>query len=585
MTAVTEILQPAGPLFSLGALMVLGIVCGFLARLMRLPTLTGYLAAGIIAGHHGLDLLSKEHIGGSLDLGQMLTDPVNDLAMALVLFVLGGQFRIHRMGSVAKPTITLSLVEAAFTFITVSLLTWPALGSLVGACLLGIMAVAIAPATTLAVLDEYGAEGSTTETLKLLTALSNIWAILAFEVALLILFATQGAETSPVEILWDLGGSLLYGLLAGTTLIILQDRTGHGNYSLPLLTVLLLTIGVCKATGVPHMLAFLVTGAVVANRSRFFEPIVASMGAYAQPTFVLFFVMSGMHLDFHLFAEASGLLIVSIYVLARLIGKVVGARLGMQLSKLQLPSLTGKGSPPIGLGLLCQAGAAIALASYASTYDPALGAQLLNIILGAVIIFELIGPLFVKYVAVSAGEVKLGHLLTHAPHQDRTSWRRLLRRVFHGRKWKEGSTDTTILVERIMRHAPAALKESDDMDAVLQFANHSRFNHFPVVSQSGHFCGLIALHDVEELAYDRHMAHLITASDLLGLMPEQSSLTQDTNLREARIFFADFPGNTCAVVDHQQNDKLIGMLERSEVLHISRKLSAHNADATSSASF
>ena len=341
MTAYTEVLQTAGPLFSLGALMVLGVVCGQIARLLRLPTLTGYLAAGVIAGHHGLDLLSKETLGGSLDLGQMLTDPVNDLAMALVLFVLGGQFRLHRMGAIAKPTITLSLLEAAFTFAVVTLLTWPVLGSLAGAGLLGIMAVAVAPATTLVVLDEYGAEGTTTETLKLLTALSNIWAILAFEIALLILLATHGADTSPMEILWDLGGSLLFGVLAGMTLILLQERTGHGNYSLPLLTVLLLTIGICKATGVPHMLAFLITGAVVANRSRFFDPIVSSMGAYAQPTFVLFFVISGMHLDFGLFAQTSGLLAVSIYVLARLIGKVLGTRLGMQASNLKLASLSG----------------------------------------------------------------------------------------------------------------------------------------------------------------------------------------------------------------------------------------------------
>ena len=577
MTAYTEVLQTAGPLFSLGALMVLGVVCGQIARLLRLPTLTGYLAAGVIAGHHGLDLLSKETLGGSLDLGQMLTDPVNDLAMALVLFVLGGQFRLHRMGAIAKPTITLSLLEAAFTFAVVTLLTWPVLGSLAGAGLLGIMAVAVAPATTLVVLDEYGAEGTTTETLKLLTALSNIWAILAFEIALLILLATHGADTSPMEILWDLGGSLLFGVLAGMTLILLQERTGHGNYSLPLLTVLLLTIGICKATGVPHMLAFLITGAVVANRSRFFDPIVSSMGAYAQPTFVLFFVISGMHLDFGLLAQTSGLLAVSIYVLARLIGKVLGTRLGMQASNLKLASLSGKGSPPIGLGLLCQAGAAIALASYAASYNSELGARLLNIVLGAVIVFELIGPLFVKYVAVAAGEVKLGHLLTHAHRADRTSWRRSLRRVFRGRKFAKEHTPDNIQIERIMRHAPATLKESDDLDAVLHFANHSRFNHFPVISAEGIFRGLISLHDFEDLAYDKRTTHLISAADLMAWLPDDSALPKETSLTQARAFFSKFPGNTCAVVDPTQGNKLVGMLERSEVLHVSRKLSTEPA--------
>ena len=83
-------MESGGVLLVLGLVLVAGMAGGVVARLLRLPALTGFLGAGIALGPHGFDLVPHA-------AAQTLGGPVNDLAMALVLFVLGGQFTLRRM--------------------------------------------------------------------------------------------------------------------------------------------------------------------------------------------------------------------------------------------------------------------------------------------------------------------------------------------------------------------------------------------------------------------------------------------------------------------------------------------------------
>jgi len=562
-----------GSLFMIGALLTAGVIGGTIAKWFHLPKLTGYLAAGILVGHQGLDLLPHEQVDA-------LSVPVNELAMALVLFVLGGQFHFSRIRDQLRSVLTLSGIEALLTFSLVALLTWPVLGSFSGAILLGVMAIAVAPATTVEVLREYRAEGPVSEGLRLLTALSNIWAVLLFEIALLFLFALSGLDASPWDAAWDIAGALLYGVIAGHVLILMQEKIGRGNYSVALLTTLLLTIGLCQTTGVPHMLAMLVTGAVVVNRSRFFTPVVASMEHFAQPAYVAFFVLSGMHLDFHVLID--NWLAASLYIVARVLGKVVGTRIGLTGLKEPPQGFQDSQQPPLGLGLLCQAGAAIALASLAREYDEELGNQLLNIILGAVVVFELLGPILVRHVAIASGEVRMAELLTQdTPPDERSQWARLLRRAFRGRDVTGGTaTLDTLLVEQIMRRGVRTLPSTARLDEVLKFANQSPFNHFPAVDSHGALVGMIALHDLQDLAYDPRLGGLVIAEDLATTDPVDCALPQTATLAEAAEFFQNYAANTAAVVEQLEKPVLVGMLERAEVLRLVRSLHEKTAGAT-----
>ena len=561
--------MPVEPLLVLGLVLVAGVAGGWVAQHLRLPRLTGYIAAGLFLGHHGIDAFGGH--GGEGGAADALTGPVNDLAMALVLFVLGAQFRFSKLRHGGRKVLAMSAIETVVTFGLVTLLSWFAIGSAAGAVLLGVMAIAVAPATTIVVLREYRADGPATDALKLVTALSNVWSVLLFEIALIGLIALGGGDAGAQAVMWDLFGSLFYGLVAGHVLILLQERTGRGMDSVPLLTVLCLTIGVSKMTDVPHMLAFLVTGAVVVNRSRFFEPISAAMDVFARPAFVLFFVMSGLHLDFGVLAD--NWMAVGLYVLARVLGKVGGTRLGMHLSRWNPPTLTGKGAPPLGLGLLCQAGAAIALANYVGNrYDAELGATLLNVILGGVVIFELVGPLLVKKVVVAAGEISVGELLIKdRGSRDGGGLLHALGVTLRGGRRTRGVDAETLDVGRIMRRIDQALPSRAGMDEILRFANRSPFNHFPVVADDGRLVGLIALADLDQVAYDRRTANLVVAADLATLGSEEAALTEDAPLEEAVRFFRTFPGNTAAVVT-AESGTLAGMIERAEVMRLARSL-------------
>ncbi|MDE0585349.1 MAG: CBS domain-containing protein [Planctomycetota bacterium] len=562
---------PISALFILGILLASGMFVGWLAHKFKLPTLTGYLAAGV-----GINYFAH-HIGVEHESLETLRLPINDFAMALALFVLGGQFKRRSKAGYnsEQPTTMLraSLIEALFTFTVVGVLCTVALHDIKGGILLGVLAIAVAPATTLEVLHEYGAKGRATRTLKTLTALSNVWAIFAFELVMLLFIAITGASQIGISgPIWDAIGSVIYGLVAGHLLILFQERLGAGNYVVPLLVVIFITIGFCELTDVPHMLAFLATGAVVANRSSFFSHITGAMEGYAQPAFVLFFVLSGSHLQFDVMRD--NWLVVGLYVLGRVIGKILGTHIGFNGLK-STPKLASSKNPPIGLGLLCQAGAAIALAGYVSRYDKDLSETLLAIILGSVVVFELIGPLLVKRVVISAGEVDVGHLLSRSQNNtSSSSWFKAIKRTLFSKQNLIASDPNEVFIRDIMKPSADALQRNDSMDKILYFANHSPFNHFPVVDSENMLLGIIVLKDLSEVAYDQHIANVVTAEDVISLSAEQASISAGSSLSDALALFQNFDGNTVAVVEDSATPVICGMLERTEVINLERLFQA-----------
>ena len=558
-------------LFILGILLASGMIVGWLAHKFKLPTLTGYLAAGV-----GISYFAP-YIGLEHDSLETLRLPINDFAMALALFVLGGQFKrrpeVSYHSEQPATMIRASLTESLITFTIVGVLCTVAMHDIKGGIILGVLAIAVAPATTLEVLHEYGAKGRATRTLKTLTALSNVWAIFAFELVMLLFIAITGAiDVGLSGPIWDAIGSVIYGLIAGHLLILFQERLGAGNYVVPLLVVILLTIGFCELTDVPHMLAFLATGAVVANRSSFFSHITGAMEGYAKPAFVLFFVLSGSHLQFDVMRD--NWLVVGLYVLGRVIGKILGTHVGFNGFK-STPQVASSKNPPIGLGLLCQAGAAIALAGYVSRYDEDLSKKLLAIILGSVVVFELIGPLLVKRVVISAGEVDVGHLLSRSQnYTSSSSWFKAIKRTLFATQNLIASDPSEVFVRDIMKPSAGALQRNDSMDKILYFANHSPFNHFPVVDRENMLLGIIVLKDLSEVAYDQHIASVITAEDVISLSTEQASISAGSSLYDALELFQDFDGNTVAVVEDSATPVMCGMLERTEVINLARRFQA-----------
>jgi CBS domain-containing protein len=320
------------------------------------------------------------------------------------------------------------------------------------------------------------------------------------------------------------------------------------------------------------MLVFLVTGGVVASRSPFFEPISSAMEVYAKPAYVAFFVLSGWHLDFKVLAASW--VAVAVYAGARIIGRVLGARVGVAAAG---KPMEGVGRQ-LGLGLLCQAGAAIALAHLTSRYDPELGARLLNIILGAVVLFEIAGPLLVRRIVVAAGEVRVAQLLVRSVPRFQTPWLRALRRMLRGRMRLGRRDIESLTVGDLTRRNHTPLPAGADMDEILHYANRSSLQRFPVVGEDGRLRGLIQLQDLSDAVYDPQAAPLVIADDLTTVRPESVSLPADASLREAADFFGRYDANHAPVVDDKESLQYRGVVERAEVLRLVRDLRRRNEE-------
>jgi Kef-type K+ transport system membrane component KefB len=153
----------AGPLFSLGFLIVAGHVCGGIAAFARLPRLTGYLLAGLAAGPQGAGMFDTHDVK-ALTL-------VNTLALALIALQAGAEITLPvlrrtwwSVGASAIAQVLLVIPGMAVVFWALS--SWVpfaaelAPGALIAIALLwGTLAFTRSPSVTLAVLGETRAKG------------------------------------------------------------------------------------------------------------------------------------------------------------------------------------------------------------------------------------------------------------------------------------------------------------------------------------------------------------------------------------------------------------------------------------------
>lgn len=399
---------------ALGLLLLAGLAGGVLAGQLRLPRVAGYVLAGAA--------LSPELAGGWLlpNLASW-SGAFTTAALSLIAYLIGsslGHSSLRQLG-LAVPVIALG--ESAGAVLVVGLGLWlllPVLGQAVdaGALALAFAAVACttAPAGTIAVVRQYRADGPLTRTLLGVVALDDAFGIVLFSLATalapLLLAVPAGADSSAS---WELmhgllsgareiGLSLLLGALAGSLLARSVERLAYGKLALPLtLGVVLLVAGAADTLQASPLLAAMATGLVgrrqlPAASRRLSEPL----EALEETVFLLFFVLAGAHLDPRLFAAY--LPLIGVYLVLRVAGKVLGARLAAQASGAG-PAVVRN----IGWGLVPQAGVAVGLAlSLADRPGFAhVTPTVVNVVLGATVIHELVGPLYARWALARAGEL------------------------------------------------------------------------------------------------------------------------------------------------------------------------------------
>ncbi len=377
-----------------GAVMLLGLLGGKAAKLIHLPKVTGYLLTGILIGPSVLHLVSAEVVAG-LSL-------INDIALGLIMFAIGGVFEIHHIQAVGKKILWLTIGQS----IGVIVLTTGGL-MLFGmdaspAILLGTIAIATAPAAPLLVMREYDAKGDFTDTLITIVATSNIVCILAFQLAFSIVQMTTSGSGILYALLapvYELGGSLIIGFGLGWIISKWEQRIDDQAELLMIIVAGILTVtGLANTFNLQPLFAALIMGAVTTNLSLMHRLVYIEMRQIEQPLYIAFFVIAGasLHLDLLPAIGIAGI----VYLVSRVAGKIIGVWVFARWH-----NMTTNIRRHLGLGMIVQAGVAIGLVDIINRTNPNLGHIVTPIILATVLIYETIGPPVIRYLLIKAGDV------------------------------------------------------------------------------------------------------------------------------------------------------------------------------------
>lgn len=564
----------------LAAIMLLvAIIGGYIAKFIRIPRIVAYIVGGVILRLVIGRTETPERLGELVaSLGF-----VNEFALGLILFMMGSIFEASRLKETRGVLRNFSPWEIGYTALwttigcTVAAWTIPAMTwrhSLTTGLLLGTVSIATAPAATWFVLREYSAKGPTSAGILMMTGINNLISIISFQMALVLcvgLGLMQGAALGHgawwSELLFVSFGSFALGGVLGVMLGLFHSRLPLREMILLFFaTLFLLAAGdtwMRAVTGVTFnpMVTTLVMGAVFVNIARdpgFFEQTLETV---SMPLFALFFVLAGysLHLEelFHL-----GFLGV-VYIAARSAGKYYGVRRAVR----ELGDKT-KIAENAGLGLLCQAGVAVFLGSSLVQYwDDPMAVKINAMILASVAVYELVGPLLVKYTAVEAGEVKLVTLIR--PGFLKPTWispapgfRNLLREYNASHPKAELGKDIT--VKHLMRTNIHFLQASDTFDDILKFIEQSRFNDFPVVDLEGNYLGVVHFRKIRDQIYSPATKRLVSAGSLAerGTPP----VTPETPLEVLFDLFHAHNLGEIAVVNNLTTKHLIGIVEQRDLL-------------------
>ena len=568
------------PILSALAVIFLGaLIGGRLASWLHVPQVSGYLLVGLAVGP------SLAHL---LQLPALITPDVlrelrllGDYALALILVNIGGQFRtetLRRFGrrilffSAGEIILTTSLVALATAACNYWLLRHSVPGyslgatSLIFGLLLGIIAAATAPAATLMVIREYEAEGPVTSTVLTLVGLNNLASILAFTFASHLLFHSS-------EGLWGLilrmAGPIVIGGFAGFVLSAWAQRLERpSEYKILVLGAVGGVTASAHALHLDPLLASLALGMVLANSSPRWHRIAESLHQIDYPLYVAFFVLAGANLHLETLAQLGLLGIV--YVVARIAGKLLGGRLGARLGSFDKSQILY-----VGPTLLAQAGVAIGLAAGLASKWPEGGLLLQTVVLGSVVIFELVGPLAVRFGLIRAGEVPILSLLRkRAPEGALEGLHSVVSHFSSalglpvGRQLRDPGD---ILVKHIMRRNVETIRNDTPFHELLHLIAHSRYDRFPVVDAAGNFVGMIAYSEIRSLLFEPSLSRLVVASDLTTTFPH--ALSPDQSLREAlRTLELNRNISYFPVLDPDNPRHLVGILSQNEVLAAFRRL-------------
>jgi Kef-type K+ transport system membrane component KefB len=403
--AVPTIQSRVGTIAAVGFLLLSGTLTSELVETVGLPHLSGYLAAGIVAGPHVLRLIDE----GSV---QDLTS-VNALALALIALEGGAHLRLDTLRRGVRSLAWATLIQSLAGMLVMALVfvsLHPFIpfaaklptAALVGAGLLwGTLAITRSPSATLGIMSQTRAKGPImTGTLSFVMTSDIVVVVLLATAMVIARPLIDSSATFSLRGFEDLGHDVLGSVALGTTLGLILATYIRLIGAQLIVVFIALGFGMSELITFLHfdsLLAFMVAGFVVQNLSKQGEKFIAAIEQTGSIVYVIFFATAGAHLDLDLLRQLWPIAVA--LAGSRVVVTYLAGRAACRLAN----------DPPVvrrysWAGLISQAGLALGVAGVIERSFPILGSGFRALAIAVVALNEMFGPVLFKFALDRSGE-------------------------------------------------------------------------------------------------------------------------------------------------------------------------------------
>lgn len=396
---------------ALGFILIFAFLFGKQVERFGLPQLTGFILAGILCGPHILKFL---------DAGQVADlQLIDGLALSLIALTAGGEMRISRLKERLRSISSLVVFQTIFIlcgFVIFGLIgrnIFPFFAgnnlaqSLSIALLLGTIATATSPATTIAIITETKSKGKYTDLILSVAVVKDFVIIVLFAFFLslssLLFFPDKGFEVSfLLDVIRDLGGSMLLGVLVGGG-IILYLKYIKKEMTIFILGIAFFTYQISHSYGYHPLLICLVAGFLVENFSPHGDRFIQAIEKSSLPVFCVFFAISGASLNLNALRDSWMLALICVFLrgLLKYAGTYTGAKLAKEEAGVRRNCWTG---------FISQAGVALGLAVLVERTFPQWEGKFMSLVVAVIAINQIIGPVLLQKLLIRYREAGIKSL-------------------------------------------------------------------------------------------------------------------------------------------------------------------------------
>ncbi|MFC1617327.1 cation:proton antiporter [Candidatus Margulisiibacteriota bacterium] len=379
-------------------------LAGKLFEKFRLTEIIGFILVGIIFGPSLINWLSVANL--------ITLDPLIIFALSAIALLIGMKLQIPLLKTIKWQALIITFTQAFLTFILVSVITYLFMivfhvkYAFAISLLFGAIAMATAPATVYALIEELKAKGPLTNLLLVIVAIDDAIAIFIYSLVLVFTaFVTHSEAILNLSVflfpLKEIVLPIIIGLLSGGLFILITKELKDQIISSIILFIILIIVVFCSEHyQISTLMSAMILGFLAGNFNNIKKRTIYKLSAIEHFIFIFFFVTAGASLKFHVLYQVA--LLALVYFLVRAFSKILGGYYGCKFARSDL-----KIRHWLGLGLLPQAGVAIAFLHEINRILPHVSQYITTVVLASIIISELIGPLSVELALLKSGEGRI----------------------------------------------------------------------------------------------------------------------------------------------------------------------------------